>query len=262
MSHSLPDILLIDDSVEVIQIVSHILQSIGEIRFALTGQEGIALATESAPDLILLDIELGDMSGFEVLDQLKKHENLQHTPVLFASVHTDPNMEIAALKAGALGLIYKPFDASLLRIRATQVLNKTALQNREDASAVCKMLLIENDLSNIVKLVGVLENKSNDLVMTSSSMVTPEMIQASHFNLVLIGSSCELETVKKIYSTITDSGSVIPLVYVGSKLSDNQKADLIAAGVDDLVDIDDNYRLIRARLQKQLELSGYTGKYF
>lgn len=263
MSHSVPDILLIDDSVEVIQIVSRILQSTGEIRFALTGQEGIQLALEQVPDLILLDIELGDMSGFEVLDQIKKHEILQHTPVLFASVHTDPMMEIAALKAGASGMIYKPFDASLLRTRVVQALKKDLPQETKAAvEHVCKILLIEIDLANIVKLLGVLENKSNDLIITSSSMVTADMIKTGHFNLVLIGGSCQLETVQQLCSMITENDSVVPLVFVGSKPPDSNKVALLEAGVDDVIDINDSYRLIRARLQKQLELTGYPYQYF
>ena len=82
---------------------------------ALNGPEGIALAIAEDPDVILLDIVMPGMDGFEVCRRLKGDEKLWHIPVVFlTALKTDRKSRIMALEAGAEGFLAKPLDETEL----------------------------------------------------------------------------------------------------------------------------------------------------
>jgi DNA-binding response OmpR family regulator len=76
---------------------------------AATGTEGISLAISEKPDLILLDLMLPDMDGWEVLQKLKADERTQNVPVVFFSAADREVSEIEIRKRGAIGMLHKPF---------------------------------------------------------------------------------------------------------------------------------------------------------
>jgi DNA-binding response OmpR family regulator len=76
---------------------------------AATGAEGISLAKSENPDLILLDLMLPDMIGWDVLRALKSDQHTQEIPVIFFTAADNEVSEIDARKQGALGLLHKPF---------------------------------------------------------------------------------------------------------------------------------------------------------
>jgi DNA-binding response OmpR family regulator len=108
-------ILVIDDELPLRQLVKLNLTASGyEVRTATTGQEGLKLAEQEKPHLILLDIRIPDMSGWEVLIALKTNRKLEKVPVVImtASPPTQEDEEIRALRAD--GLLNKPFSVEEL----------------------------------------------------------------------------------------------------------------------------------------------------
>ena len=78
---------------------------------ALTGQQGIELAKREDPDVILLDIVMPEMDGYDVCRQLKSDEKLNSIPVVFlTALRTDSENRIKALEAGAEAFLSKPLD--------------------------------------------------------------------------------------------------------------------------------------------------------
>ena len=117
-SHALNDtILLVDDDPGTIQLLGRILDGQAKIFFATNGADALRLARESQPDLILLDAEMPDISGFEVCRALKTEPNLAEIPVIFVTSHREPALEIAGFEAGAADFISKPVSAPLVRAR-------------------------------------------------------------------------------------------------------------------------------------------------
>jgi PleD family two-component response regulator len=112
-------ILLVDDDPGAIQLMGHILASVGKLRFATNGNDALRLARDSAPDLILLDAEMPGMSGFELLKTLKAESSLADVPVIFITSHNEAGFEVSALDMGAADFIAKPFRSSrvLARVR-------------------------------------------------------------------------------------------------------------------------------------------------
>lgn len=113
----LPRVLIIDDLASNIRVLSHILHEQAEIFFATSGAAGIALAREKMPDLILLDVEMPGMDGYEVCQQLKADPVLALSPVIFVTGHTSVQNEIRALEAGGVDFITKPLNPPVVTAR-------------------------------------------------------------------------------------------------------------------------------------------------
>lgn len=123
-----PHVLVVDDVLENVDVLGEALAEIAEIQFATSGQEGLALALQGRPDLILLDVMMPDMDGLQVLAALRQDAAMRTVPVLFVTARTDAASESAALAAGAVDFIHKPIriDAVLARVRLHLELQRRA----------------------------------------------------------------------------------------------------------------------------------------
>lgn len=114
----LPRLLAIDDS-ELIQRLLRVRlrQEHIEIHAAATGAEGLRLAEALTPDVILLDLDLPDMDGHTVLEQLGNSASLRDVPVIFISADRETDVKVKCFDMGAHDFIVKPFDVAELRAR-------------------------------------------------------------------------------------------------------------------------------------------------
>ncbi|GMR07053.1 MAG: hypothetical protein BMS9Abin26_0055 [Gammaproteobacteria bacterium] len=105
-------ILYVDDDPSNLKLVEHTLRQRDDIDFfeAINGTAGIAHAVSIHPDLILLDISLPDMDGFEVLHKLRQQEQMRDIPVLALSAHCMPNDVERGRQAGFAEYLSKPFN--------------------------------------------------------------------------------------------------------------------------------------------------------
>ncbi|MCL1993241.1 MAG: response regulator [Spirochaetes bacterium] len=115
-------ILIVDDTPMQITVLSQILSPLYAIKVATSGKKGLELAGKHDLDLILLDILMEDMSGFEVLEALKSAEKTKGVPVIFISSMDGPEHEEKGLAAGATGYIIKPFEDSVVRKKVADAL--------------------------------------------------------------------------------------------------------------------------------------------
>lgn len=118
-------ILIIDDNPRSIKALSVIIRDFGEVMFATSGPAGIAMTMKTKPDLILLDVEMPGMNGYEVCRQLKSDVATRNSGIIIVTSHSSVEHEVAALEAGAADFITKPLNAPLVRARVkTQLLVK------------------------------------------------------------------------------------------------------------------------------------------
>ena len=110
-------ILLVDDDPGTIRALASILADIGNLSFAISGDDALRMARESAPDLILLDAEMPGMSGFLVCEALKADSELAHVPVIFVTSHREPTFEVSGFDLGAADFIPKPLNPPLVLAR-------------------------------------------------------------------------------------------------------------------------------------------------
>jgi diguanylate cyclase (GGDEF)-like protein len=131
--HSL---LLVDDDAASVQVLARMLSGLGELRFALSGEDGLRLARESPPDLVLVDAEMPGLSGFEVCAALRADPPLADVPVIIITGHTEIAVEVAGFAAGASDFIRKPPVAEVVVARARTQLRLKALGDALRASAL------------------------------------------------------------------------------------------------------------------------------
>jgi diguanylate cyclase (GGDEF)-like protein len=123
-----PVALLIDDSPDVHRLLAMRLRSEGiDVVSATTGSDGIRIAQESLPSVVLLDIDMPGMDGFEVLRTLKDTEATLHIPVIMLSGLHSPHDKVTAFDLGAVDFITKPFDVTELRVRVRSALRVSYL---------------------------------------------------------------------------------------------------------------------------------------
>ncbi len=127
---SAPLILLVDDVKENIIFLSKLLQDQAEIIFSTNGENALEKAENQKPSLILLDISMPSMDGFEVLQRLKGNIKTADIPVIFVTGIPDTDTEEKGLTLGAIDYITKPFAPTVVQARVRNQLNLQRL-NRE-----------------------------------------------------------------------------------------------------------------------------------
>lgn len=176
-------ILLVDDQPDNLNILVAILSSEGyDIRMCLDGKTALELAQRFTPDLILLDVMMPDLDGFEVCRQLKAHPQTQGIPVIFITARTDIADIVTGFQTGGVDYISKPFNEEELKVRvATQlqlrhlVTELTKQKNvLEKEIAQRKALAKERDhLTNRLSLISDEESKRwgiDNIVGTSKTL--------------------------------------------------------------------------------------------
>ena len=112
ISQNTPGILIVDDVHANLKILGDILEDQGyRVRPVTNGKLALQVAEKEKPDLILLDIMMPDMDGFEVCRQFKGNQKLSDIPVIFVSALTDTNDIVKALNSGGVDYIAKPFQS-------------------------------------------------------------------------------------------------------------------------------------------------------
>lgn len=135
MNFTIQKILVVDDDAEIRGIIKEYLEEQGyHVITAEKGQTGLQLATKEKPDLVVLDVELPDVSGHDVCKEMRKNSSLVHTPVVMLTANNLEKDEISGLKAGADDYITKPFKPVRLLARIQTAINRN--QRELDANAL------------------------------------------------------------------------------------------------------------------------------
>ncbi|KKO46448.1 hypothetical protein WG68_03750 [Arsukibacterium ikkense] len=110
-------VLIIDDQKTNLKILGDILRPDVDIMLAQSAEQGLRKAITLQPDLILLDVIMPEVDGFELIKSLKHHAQTSAIPVIFITALSDTNHEEQGLRLGACDYIYKPFHASIVQAR-------------------------------------------------------------------------------------------------------------------------------------------------
>lgn len=123
-----PVLLLIDDSPSIHRLLGFKLKNEGlEFLTAYSGDEGLDLARTREPSLILLDLNMPIMDGFETLHALKESPETINIPIIVLSGSTDPEEKVKAFELGAMDFVCKPFDIHELRVRISSAIRISRL---------------------------------------------------------------------------------------------------------------------------------------
>ena len=149
-------ILIVDDAPDNLTYLSALLKDAYQTKVATSGEKALRIAeTAPMPDLILLDISMPEMSGYEVCQRLKENEQTRTIPVIFLTAMSEAEDEEKGLELGAVDYITKPIRPPILRARV-----RTHLELKDARDALAR-------LASTDKLTGISNRRRFDEVMPS-----------------------------------------------------------------------------------------------
>jgi CheY-like chemotaxis protein len=130
MNHEQLHILIVDDTIKNIELLDALLREENyQINVALNGQEAIKVAQKVHPDLILLDVMMPELDGFETCKRLKADPQTRDIPIIFLTARSEIEDMVKGFDLGAIDYLAKPFNATELRVRVRTQLNVHLLQS-------------------------------------------------------------------------------------------------------------------------------------
>lgn len=139
-------VLIVDDSATNIQLLGNVLRDLDiNLVFAQSGAEALDFAMQRQPDLILLDIMMPQMDGYETCRRLKEEPQTNHIPIIFVSAMGEPEDEKKGFDLGGVDYIVKPFKREIIRARVrTQLQLKRKLDLLESLASIDGLTEIPN----------------------------------------------------------------------------------------------------------------------
>ncbi|MFW9620956.1 MAG: response regulator, partial [Macromonas sp.] len=123
-------ILAVDDTPASLKLLTELLKAEGyDVRSAINGELALRSAQQNPPELVLLDIRMPEMDGFEVCRRLKAQPATAHVPVIFVSALTDTDEKLHGFELGAVDFVTKPFQREELLARVRTHLEMERLRN-------------------------------------------------------------------------------------------------------------------------------------
>lgn len=165
-------ILLIDDEQDILEIVSYNLEKEGYYVFTATnGNEGIQVAKEIIPDLILLDVMMPEKDGIETCQDLRKIKELQKTLIVFLSARSEEFSQLAGYQAGANDYIVKLIKPKILISKVNALLQLTSQVSGSSKNIEIGDLMIDKDNFRVSKAgqLFMLPKKEFDLLYLLAS---------------------------------------------------------------------------------------------
>ena len=136
--NNIPKILLIDDNEIDLKLLANIFKEYYEIHVAKNAKQAFSILQTIIPDLIILDIIIPEMDGFEILKKIRNEEKTKNIPVVIVTAKTSSEDQVKGFKYGATDYITKPFNIQIIELR---VKNLISLKRRTDLLE--KMALID-----------------------------------------------------------------------------------------------------------------------
>jgi CheY-like chemotaxis protein len=147
-----PTLLAVDDMPENLGLIAGLFKPGYRVRLAQDGQTALNICTSSTPpDLILLDVMMPNMDGFELAEQLRSHPQASQIPLIFITAMNDPQALQRGLELGAVDFVHKPLDMRLLQLRVGNLLRHVERHNQVQSE--CNELLMQARLREEVEQI-------------------------------------------------------------------------------------------------------------
>lgn len=201
MGDNMKHILIVDDNVTNLKFAEQVLKPHYKVTLLTSAIQTMKFLMKNTPDLILLDIKMPGINGFETFHTIKSIDRLRNVPVIFWTALTDPEIELKCLQLGAVDFISKPFLPELMLSRIKIHLELAGYRNSLEVSVSEKVETIENLQDTMV--VGLAE-----LVECRDGETGGHIKRTAKYLEILV----EALSHDKRYSTILDSQYVHDMI--------------------------------------------------
>jgi len=154
-------ILIVDDTEQNVQLLAHVVKKEGfNVLAAFSGPDALEIVKKKKPDIILLDVMMPEMNGFEVCKELKSDENLNDVPVIFLSALTETDSKVKGFEVGGVDYITKPFQREevlariRLHVRLTRLQNELERKIMELKEREQRLNRLNQDKDELMRVVG------------------------------------------------------------------------------------------------------------
>ena len=160
MTNRQKKIFIVDDNNASLTACKKILRPEYEVYPLPSAEKMFEMLKNIMPDLILLDVDMPEMNGYEAAGRLKKNDDYKEIPIIFLSGRIDPTSEMVGLNLGALDYIHKPFVSELLlrRIKTNLSLIEAPKASEGQNNSSVKLNDVLAPLNNIIDLLGLAIN--------------------------------------------------------------------------------------------------------
>jgi len=173
--------LVVDDNLAILKQISAYLVDDYEVSLAKSGPLALQICAKEKPDLILLDVEMPEMDGFDVMARLKENPFLDRIPVIFLTANRGAEIEIRALESGARDFITKPVERSILLHRIELHLRFASFQTKTEQTVMTLSDSIAISFAEMIECRD--ENTGGHVVRTSKyvEVLGSELINQGFF---------------------------------------------------------------------------------
>lgn len=149
-----PTILIVDDTPDNLHLLSRLFKEEYSVRIANNGEKALSICcSDDPPDLVLLDIMMPDMDGFEVAQRMREHPSAETIPVIFVTAMDGDDARMKGLELGAVDFVTKPIDPAVLKPRVRNFMRYVALrkQLQADYDGMLEAARLREDVEHITR---------------------------------------------------------------------------------------------------------------
>jgi two-component system, NtrC family, sensor kinase len=256
-----PVVLVIDDSPTFRAMLTEALDAAGYTALAVaTGQDGLHTAANHRPDAIIVDGQLPDADGPDVIRRLRQDSALRGIPCLLLTAADDPSAEVRALDAGADSFAHKG-DTAVVLAKLAATLRATARSTLVDTISLLgakKILLIDAEADDARTILTAVRGEGFDIIQATSRQQALHLLATQAVDCIMVGSDVPDAGTRETCRHIKADPRLrhVPLIIAGGGDHDNMIASL-AAGADDYVGDFTDRDVVRARIRSHIRRKQY-----
>jgi two-component system sensor histidine kinase/response regulator len=184
-----PTILVVDDTPDNLHLLAQLFKDEYRVRIAHTGEKALSICqSDSPPDLVLLDIMMPGMDGFEVARRMREHPSSEGIPVIFVTALTDNEARLKGMELGAVDFVTKPIDPTVLKPRVRNFMRYVELhkQLQADYDGMLETARLRDDVEHITRhdmkgplagVIGLVQSLADDDLMNRKQVDQLRMVE-------------------------------------------------------------------------------------
>jgi two-component system, sensor histidine kinase and response regulator len=198
-------VLIVDDTPDNLTLLGHLLKDEYRVRLAPNGAKALEIcSSDEPPDLVLLDVMMPGMDGFEVAKRMREHPNSESTPVIFVTALTTSDAHAKGMELGAVDFITKPINPELLKPRVRNFMRYVQLRKsmQADFDGMVETARLREQVEHITRhdikgplagVLGLLQGMMADKDATNSQVETFKLLEGTAMTIMnIVNMSSEL----------------------------------------------------------------------